>query len=295
MKKALLFGINDYPGSQNDLQGCVNDVNDIAEILKSFGFEKIDIFINEQVTCAKFEFEILKMFRESTLDDKLFIGYSGHGTQVADLDGDEEDGYDEAIYLFDNAYTDDKVRRTLLQKKVGIPLLINMDCCFSGTNTRALDIRYRFKPIMPKDMLDESGNIKNRKRRKSIIKNPDLDYVVISGCMDGQTSADAYFSGRYNGAETFFLFKKSLRDGISTEDWYKKLRTYLPSNNFSQAPNMEGDKEYMKMGALWCELKKKECFLKRWFGKKLVADKPIIPPTPPKPPTQPPPPPPEEE
>jgi hypothetical protein len=25
MKKALLAGINDYPGSQNDLLGCVND------------------------------------------------------------------------------------------------------------------------------------------------------------------------------------------------------------------------------------------------------------------------------
>jgi len=29
-KKALCIGINDYPGTQNDLSGCVNDANDWA-------------------------------------------------------------------------------------------------------------------------------------------------------------------------------------------------------------------------------------------------------------------------
>ncbi len=27
-KKALCIGINDYPGTQNDLSGCVNNAND---------------------------------------------------------------------------------------------------------------------------------------------------------------------------------------------------------------------------------------------------------------------------
>jgi hypothetical protein len=29
MKRALLVGINDYPGTQNDLQGCVNDITNV--------------------------------------------------------------------------------------------------------------------------------------------------------------------------------------------------------------------------------------------------------------------------
>jgi hypothetical protein len=29
-KRALLIGINDYPGTQNDLQGCVNDITNIG-------------------------------------------------------------------------------------------------------------------------------------------------------------------------------------------------------------------------------------------------------------------------
>jgi hypothetical protein len=31
--------------------------------------------------------------------DSLFFMYSGHGTQVKDLDGDEDDGLDEAYIL----------------------------------------------------------------------------------------------------------------------------------------------------------------------------------------------------
>lgn len=31
-------------------------------------------------------------------NDALFFHYSGHGGQAKDLDGDEDDGYDETIY-----------------------------------------------------------------------------------------------------------------------------------------------------------------------------------------------------
>lgn len=37
----------------------------------------------------------------------LMLWYSGHGTYVKDHNGDEADGYDEALYLYDGALTDD--------------------------------------------------------------------------------------------------------------------------------------------------------------------------------------------
>jgi hypothetical protein len=44
MKKALLVGINDYPGVYNDLMGCVNDVRNMQNLLVSmFGFASQDI------------------------------------------------------------------------------------------------------------------------------------------------------------------------------------------------------------------------------------------------------------
>jgi hypothetical protein len=42
MNRALLVGINSYPG--NELQGCINDVTDMAEFLVSHcGFNENDI------------------------------------------------------------------------------------------------------------------------------------------------------------------------------------------------------------------------------------------------------------
>ena len=39
-KKALCVGINDYPGTSNDLAGCVNDTANLKNFLvKEFGFE----------------------------------------------------------------------------------------------------------------------------------------------------------------------------------------------------------------------------------------------------------------
>ena len=46
-------------------------------------------------------------------DNIIFVHYSGHGTQVRDKEGDEADGYDEALYLYDGPFTDDRMNEIL--------------------------------------------------------------------------------------------------------------------------------------------------------------------------------------
>ena len=38
MKRSLHIGINDYPGTGNDLFGCVNDSNDWREAMEALDF-----------------------------------------------------------------------------------------------------------------------------------------------------------------------------------------------------------------------------------------------------------------
>jgi len=46
MKKALLVGINNYPGTYCDLMGCINDVKNMQDLLTViFGFRTEDICI----------------------------------------------------------------------------------------------------------------------------------------------------------------------------------------------------------------------------------------------------------
>jgi len=110
MKKALLVGINDYPGKGNDLLGCVNDVQNMHDLLISlFGFSRESIVMITD--SAATTFNILKALEmlvyEAKPGDLLVFHYSGHGSQVPDANGDETDKLDEIICPWDLALQSD--------------------------------------------------------------------------------------------------------------------------------------------------------------------------------------------
>ena len=73
----------------------------------------------------------------------FILFFAGHGTQVKDLDGDESDGYDEAIRLCDGDMTDDqisdaisetvKVRSRESENGQCAKVMIITDCCHSAS------------------------------------------------------------------------------------------------------------------------------------------------------------------
>ena len=69
--------------------------------------------------------------------------FAGHGTQVDDVDGDEkEDGLDEAFCPVDfptgRFLIDDDVRAVFSKVRPGVNVTSFIDCCHSGSITRAL-------------------------------------------------------------------------------------------------------------------------------------------------------------
>ncbi|KAI8279621.1 Metacaspase-1 [Colletotrichum sp. SAR 10_99] len=84
------------------------------------------------------------LVKDARPNDSLFFHYSGHGGQTKDLDGDEDDGYDEVIYPVDfrqtGHITDDEMHRIMVQPlQAGVRLTAIFDSCHSGT---ALDLPY---------------------------------------------------------------------------------------------------------------------------------------------------------
>lgn len=94
-KKALCIGINNYPGTGMDLQGCVNDATDWAAELTARGF-KVASLLDDQATKAAMVKAMGDLIGKASKDDTLVITFSGHGTYQPDTDGDEVDGLDEA-------------------------------------------------------------------------------------------------------------------------------------------------------------------------------------------------------
>ena len=80
-----------------------------------------------------------------------------------------------------------------------------------------------------------------------------INVGLISGCKSNQTSADAYFDGKYNGALTYYLLqvleqekthKKSIKTIVA------EVNKKLVENNFSQQPQTEGNTSILNQAFL---------------------------------------------
>ena len=68
--------------------------------------------------------------------------------------------------------------------------------------------------------------------------------MLVTGCRDTQTSADAYIGGSYNGALTYNLVAalKEAKGQISYRDLHARTSAKLKSGKFDQVPQLEGTK-----------------------------------------------------
>ena len=168
-KKALCVGINNfrnYPSAA--LQGCVNDANDMAGILKDFlGFKDADITKLTNATATKVNImKNLKLMVDGAKAGKydyLVFSLSSHGTQVPDKNGDEPDNADEAFCPYDLAQkgdqwdldhviVDDELHDLFITIPENVLLEVYFDTCHSGTGLKAVDFlldrKPRFLPLL---------------------------------------------------------------------------------------------------------------------------------------------------
>jgi len=267
-KKALLIGINRYRIPGADLRGCVNDVKNMRDALSKFcGFAAKDIrtLTDLAATTRAMQTEIAKLIKGGKKGDVLLLHYSGHGANVPDKNGDEADHRDEILCPTDldwkKPLLDDWLRRTFDKLAKGASLTVVMDCCHSGTNTRVLNMPDaasipRYLPNPWDLMAEESGRRlsgKTRgelrrsvraKRRRSDVVDADIPELLITGCRDTQTSADAYIGGSYNGALTYHLVQaiKKANGNLSYRDLHAQTLAGLRRGDFDQVPQLEGRK-----------------------------------------------------
>jgi hypothetical protein len=268
--KALLVGVNRYKLPGSDLQGCVNDVTNVRDILlKYFGFKvkEIRVLVDARATKKGILSRLEWLVRDARAGDRLFFHFSGHGSQIRDRDGDElKDRLDEILCPhdmdWDGTYiVDDDLKAMFSIIPKGVNLEVLLDCCHSGTGIReaaaiaCLPPERSVKPRFlqpPIDILcrqmDEEDLPETRILRTA---NP-ASHVLFAGCRDNQTSADAYIKGAYNGAFTYY-FCRHLRDAqgsLSRSDLLKRLRASLKHEGYEQVPQLECPAARRKKGVL---------------------------------------------
>jgi hypothetical protein len=274
-KRALLIGINDYPGTQNDLQGCVNDVTNVYDVLvKHFGFVSTDIAMlsNKRATKKAILDGLKGLIGPCAPGDTLVFQYSGHGSQVRDTEGDElEDGKDEIICPWDFDWDgtfikDDDLASLFADMKKGVQLEVILDSCHSGTGTREMILdrsslrgmpagmgleqdlwssRFCIRPrylTPPADIALRADEIFGEELPlRKFGRLAGLNHVLWAACRSDQYSADADIGGKPGGAFSYF-FCKHIRDTegkINRSDLLKRIRASLKHEGFSQVPQLE--------------------------------------------------------
>jgi len=230
MKRAICVGINNYPGSANDLQGCLNDVSDWSNLLHQNGFETT-IITNSAATRAKVKSVLNSIITAAQGGDVLVFQYSGHGTSVIDRNGDETDSYDEALYLYDGALLDDELRDIFKLIPQGVQMIIILDSCFSGTATKASvgsTVKRKYVP----------GDGQLAKKKKAFLYDEAMKEILIAGCGDDEYSYDTDFTGRANGAFSRYAIDV-FKAGLTYAAFIDTLNKKLPSSDYPQTPQLE--------------------------------------------------------
>ena len=227
-KKALLIGIN-YTGTSNELYGCINDTTAIKERITNQGFNDITVITDlttKKATRNNILYEIKNLLMNCQAGDFLFFVYSGHGSYAIDRNGDEKDGRDELIVSCDLQGILDDELKALIQTylKADVTLFALFDSCFSGS---VLDLKYQFM-----DSLDYDKFTENSKQLET-----QGNVIMISGCTDNQTSADAVFDNKPNGAMTWSLLESlKQKPNVKWRELVKTMRDLLKTSQFTQIP-----------------------------------------------------------
>lgn len=270
-RKALLIGIN-YLNTQQQLNGCINDVNAMADILINqyhFKSENVIKLLENDATTDNIRSELHNLVNNVEPGDIVFFHYSGHGSQIYNRSSDdvEVDGLDEILCPIDldwktKLITDDELKAIFNLIPNGAFFTAILDCCHSGG---AIDHDNQYQPVLNREILTETPDASNAGRfmiQPQEILNEIAQYrqsktaeyqarprninktgVMISGCRSDQTSADAFIGGKYMGACTFHLIDvlRTNHFNITNKSLVDDLNRELAAKRFTQRPELNGD------------------------------------------------------
>lgn len=236
-KKALLIGANYSATPQYKLNGCINDIMNIKNMLiDAYDYKAANMTIlrddggSSLLPTRQNIINSLKQLANDTTCDEVWIHYSGHGTSVRDANSDEKDGMDEAIVPCDfttaGVISDDELFEIV--KLMQCRSIICFDSCHSGT---AIDLQYSFNYTNGSFSQTVNNN-------KAITGNKNIFF--FSGCRDEQTSADAFNGETRMGVGAFTdNLVRALRDNGHNVDimkLYGDLCSGVIKSGYTQCP-----------------------------------------------------------
>jgi metacaspase-1 len=265
-KKALLVGLNRYPEPINALRGCLNDVDQVRGLIQSrlrFPDRGISTLTDAAATTAAIVDRLHWLVEDASAGDTLLFHYSGHGSQVEDVHGDElDDNLDEIICPYDldwtDPFTDDDLYQVVRRLPAGVNLTVFLDCCHSGTGLRELrggagptacEPGARRRPRFMEPPQGGDRRLRLRAMRRFGARAAQSGAILVAACRSDQVAADASIGGDYHGAFTYYLCQ-ALEESACASSYsalIQRVRRLLDENGFDQVPQLEGPAPLLKL------------------------------------------------
>lgn len=218
-RHGLIIGLGEYKDkSWSKIHGD-RDVPIIRRMLTNSGYTDVMTLTNDQATKSGIIDSFNKLLNRCKPGDIVYIHFSGHGQQITDVNGDENDEWDEAwipydaMFAYSNSYKgekhliDDEISQWMskIRKKIGASgkLLVVVDSCHSGDSLRDANGEEVFCRGASDDFVIP---IKKTPKRIPKIKE---NWVTLSACRDYQVNCEIKTNkGNYYGMLSFALATK---------------------------------------------------------------------------------------
>ncbi|HRW94122.1 MAG TPA: PEGA domain-containing protein, partial [Thermotogota bacterium] len=150
----LSVGVSNYQSSQvNDLLSPADDARDFASLMQkkyNVPSSNVRLLVDSQASKAGIVAGLNWLVSQANSSKDVLIFFSGHGGQLKDENGDEDDGMDELLCPYDFSMQD-KVNTALLDDEIAVfiqtltskanSVTFIFDSCFGGeSGSKAMDI-----------------------------------------------------------------------------------------------------------------------------------------------------------
>jgi pimeloyl-ACP methyl ester carboxylesterase len=254
---ALLIGINQYLGPVRPLRGCVNDVNNVENMLNklfSNSFDEMHIkkLLNQEATRENvINTFYAHLIEQATENDVIYFHFSGHGSQEkAPREFFEFDTKDknETLVCADSRLPG---RYDLADKEVGVLLhlaskktkniIMVADSCHSGTINRGDEIgafESRFETENPSGRGYETY-LNGYLKEKNILKVPEFEGVVFAACKDKEKAQEDSKNQCGLFTSNFLKALEENRGDVSYSELYTTIRSRIESMLDTQHPEFD--------------------------------------------------------
>ena len=260
---ALLVGINQYPDPVPPLIGCTNDVDAMAAYLQeqvaAVGMQlQLCTLKNEAATREQVIQTFQRHLGQAQAGDQVLFTYSGHGSRASappELSHLSPDGLNETLVCWDSRLADgwdlaDKELASLIAEVAAKEpkITVILDCCHSGSGSRAMNIRYVAPNRRPRPLT--SYHLSQTSQSRTVtsptpsphppIPIPQGRHVLLAACRDIQTAKE--YNAKERGAFSYFMHEtlRQAKGPLTYREVFKQTQALITAAGVpDQTPQLE--------------------------------------------------------